>query len=117
MLLLGFLSACSVTEPATGPTLLRVENGTGWDMKELTVFVTPRLEVDLLAVGERTGYQEVAQAYRIATVNTRIDNLPHTLQVIDFVGESPLGRGRFTYRLELVGDPGSPLSLTLIEDG
>lgn len=113
--LLLLLPACSLTDPWTS-TLLRVENATEWTMEELIVYVTPPIEVDRLEAGERTDYREVDQAYRIATVHVRIDGTPDGLQVIDFVGESPLGPGRFTYRLDVNGEPGSSLILTLIED-
>lgn len=116
LFLLLFLPACSLTDPGNGPTLLRVENATEWTMEELIVYVTPPIEVDRLEAGERTDYREVDQAYRIATVNVRIDGTPDGLQVIDFVGESPLGPGRFTYRLDVNGEPGSSLILTLVED-
>lgn len=116
LILLLFLPGCSPTDLWNGPTLLRVENATEWTMEELIVYVTPPIEVDRLEAGERTDYREVDRAYRIATVNVRIDGTPDGLQVIDFVGESPLGPGRFTYRLQVDGEPGSSLILTLVED-
>lgn len=115
-LLIALLSSCSLTGLETGPTFVRVENGTSWEMEELEVLVTPPIEVAVLRAGEATDYYTIEKAYRIASVRVRIEDVLHPLQVIDFVGESPLGAGRFTYRLELEGGPGSSISLTLVED-
>lgn len=116
VLVLVILAACSPFAPDGGPTLLRVQNGTGWNLEELQVLVSPPIQVPALPAEGVTEYFEVDTAYRIATLSAVIDGLPHTLQVIDFVGEVPLGPGRFTYRLELSDGPGSSLGLTLIED-
>lgn len=117
LLLLVLFASCSGTDPAAELTLVRVENGTDRDVEELTVFTMPPIEADLLEAGAVTGYREVEEAFRIATVHVRIEDVPHILQIVDHVGESPLGPGLYTYRLELEGGPGPSLSLELVEDG
>ncbi len=85
--------------PDGDTTLLRVENASQSVFTGLTVLLPGRdtIAVDSLFPGGRTPFRPVAKAYRIATSFGFVDGKPFRLQVIDFVGEEPLGSGRFTY--------------------
>jgi hypothetical protein len=52
-----------------------------------------------IAPGESTNYQSWDTAYRYSSVWLMAESQERTLRVIDYVGESPLGPGRFTYVL------------------
>lgn len=108
------LAACDDLPLVGGSTELRLENGSELDMSEVVVFLPEeRLTADELPAGERTPYREVERAYRIATVDGKVEGEPFHIQVIDYVGEEPLGDGRFTYVLEVyaVAPPGVSLRL------
>jgi hypothetical protein len=51
--------------------------------------------------GENTCYREYDKAYRYAYVSLTIDGEDLVVQPIDYVGETPLGIGYFTYHLEI----------------
>lgn len=108
--------------PPTGheASLVRVENASASLMTDVTVYLPEdrTLTAASLAPGARTEYREVPTAYRIATVSGHLEGDPFRIQVIDFVGEEPLGEGEFTYVLD-VFDPSSTrpsVTLTLRED-
>ena len=100
MLLAAALAGCAPVA-ATQETYVRLHNGTGRPLEAVRVTFTG-LPVDYgdLAPGATSDYRRADGAYRYAKVEARIGGEPFTLQPIDFVGETPLGPGRFTYRLE-----------------
>jgi hypothetical protein len=110
------LPGCDSPLAGDGPTLLRIANETGMDLEELHVFVDPPIHVSLLPAGEVTDYEEMELAYRYATVTATANGAELILQAIDFVGEVPLGPGRFTYRLGLVEGSTDQLVLELVQD-
>lgn len=108
--------------PPTGhdPSLVRVENASESVLSDVTVYLPDdrTLTAATLGPGERTAYELVPTAYRIATVSGLLEGEPFMIQVIDYVGEEPLGEGEFTYVLD-VFDPDSTepsVTLTLRED-
>lgn len=77
-------------------------------MSDLVVHLPEEtLRVDALAAGEASAFREVGTAFRIATTEGLVNGEPFRIQVIDHVGEEPLGAGRFTYVL-VVTDPAGP---------
>ena len=69
-----------------------------------------------LQPGQSTPYQEVARAYGIATVQVVVAQDTARLQVIDYVGETRLSPGRYTYDLSFVDNLTIHLALELVED-
>jgi hypothetical protein len=68
-----------------------------------------------LVPGEASGYRQVELAYRYAYVDVLADGKSYVLQPFDYVGETPLGKGRFTYVLGL--DPAtSSVELQLVAE-
>ena len=55
--------------------------------------------------GRSSSYATVEEAYRYDYVEVWIGGEKYALQPIDFVGESPLQPGRWTYGLEFGGSP------------
>ncbi len=51
--------------------------------------------------GEKTCYRTFEKAYRYAYVSLRIGEKDLIIQPIDYVGETPLGVGYFTYHLDV----------------
>jgi hypothetical protein len=92
-----------------GPVRVRVENSSTVELDQvmLSTFDGVRTFEDL-SPGEASRYVEVSKAYRMATVRVVVGVDTLSLTVIDYVGETPLDGGRYTYLLGLVpgGGPG-----------
>jgi hypothetical protein len=81
-------------------------------LDEATLFLPngPLIHFDL-EPGEESLYVEVFKAYRIASAEVVVGQDTARVQVIDYVGESLLKPGRYTYIFRVV--EGVPLSLGL----
>ena len=105
--------ACTSGGEGVGPqserVQIRVENGSAAVFDEVTLFLPQvSLSYSNLQPGEVTPYTTVTEAYRIASVRVVMGQDTTRLQVIDYVGEKPLGSGYYTYVLSLFeGDPKS----------
>lgn len=100
VLLVAGLSGCaSTTEVAR--TEIRVRNAS--NVAYENVIVGDRSYGDI-EPGAVTDYQNWEQAYRYAYVSLTAEGKPMVIQPIDFVGETPLGAGRFTYVVTVEGD-------------
>ena len=93
-----------------GPVEVRVRNGSDLTFDEGILYVQQdSIAFTSLGPGEETPYQEVSKAYGIATTQVVSGSDTARLQVIDFVGERPLGPGRYTFVLSYF--EGSPTTL------
>ncbi len=102
------------------PVSIRLSNISEHDFEDVYM-VSPGGSADYgdLAAGSLSEYMEFSYSYSYAFVELLIDSDTFTLQPIDFVGESPLSAGHYTYQLEAtsaLGDRYGTLSLELIED-
>src|SRR5206468_773230 len=82
-------------------TWIRVRNESNMDFKDVVVDVTT---FGNIKSGNVTDYHTLpaeSSAYRYAYVNLLAGTNRMILQPIDFVGETPLGKGRFTYVLTI----------------
>ncbi|MBP7463876.1 MAG: hypothetical protein KA793_06015 [Bacteroidales bacterium] len=71
-----------------------------------------------LTSGTTSDYKEFSVAYNYAFVELFIDGSVYTLQPIDYVGETPLKNGHYTYEIDAGDATGryDKLSLRLVED-
>lgn len=71
-----------------------------------------------LDTGEFSDYRSFETAYRYGFVELQINGSTYTLQPIDYVGETPLENGWYTYQIDAndSDEQYGRLSLTLIED-
>lgn len=105
------LFALSVSFSACGKSkvvLIRIENSTGHDIKD--IFVSgPEDEHHYgdLQEGKKSAYKVYEKAYRYAFCTFMIGDSEFTIQPIDFVGESLLEPGKYTYRL-IISDLDTP---------
>lgn len=106
-LALSAADGCSGRVLVGGATLLRVQNASEFEMTDLVIHVPGEpIRADLLGPGDRTDYREAPGAFRIASVDGKVEGETFRIQVIDYVGEEPLGPGRFTYVLSVASrDP------------
>jgi len=105
------LAGCGILDDG-GSLEVRLENDSEFELDEASLILpdTTLFFVDLQPK-EVTPYVEVARAYRIASARVLTQGDSARLQVIDYVGESLLGPGRYTYVLSVI--PGPPFSLGL----
>jgi len=116
----GFLllTGCTQDEVVTG-VLIRIENASDFDFKNIVVNTGSGQDVygDLNA-SQLSAYKTFESAFRYAFIELQIDSDTFTLQPFDYVGETPLSPGQYTYKLtaEDSGSQYNRLSLTFIED-
>lgn len=101
---------------ASASVQLRVRNvgKQRFDSVELQLPSHQRIAVGMLGAGRVSGYQVVGEAYRYARILTTGDGQDHKLLPADYVGETPLAPGRYTYEISAADDGG--LNLNLVED-
>lgn len=98
---------------------VRIENRSAVALDRVVVYPGGRDSVVAtnLATNAQTPYREVDRAYQIVTVEATVGTQTVRQQVIDYVGETPLGGGRYTYRVRFVPTTGHPeLQVELTED-
>ena len=112
--LVAVLGGGCVLGSADGPTLVRIENDSAYDYEDLLVNFEP---YGTLAAGAVTDYRDFGVAYRYTRVDAVVDGEDLLILPIDFVGETPLGPGRFTYVVSVVDDGRSRnLTMVTVED-
>jgi len=83
-------------------TNIRVLNSSDYDFCNVVISTTGEgRNHGEIKSGENTCYREYDKAYRYAYVSLMIDGEDLVIQPIDYVGETPLGIGYFTYHLDI----------------
>ena len=116
------IASCQPDETEADPAadvLIRIENASAYDYQD--VIVTPRL--DVISYGDVpsgfiTPYQKYQEAFRYEYVELQIEGETFIIQPIDWVGETLLTPGNYTYIIEANQSTGTydRLQLTLRED-
>lgn len=102
LFLLLLFTGCSLVG-ADDATRLRIENVSGVDFASVFIsFPDAEAEYGALATGQRSRYKRVDGAYRYGYIEVKAAGDTYVLQPIDFVGETPLDAGRYTYQLDVV---------------
>ena len=98
---------------------IRLSNISQFDFQNIVVNTsTGNVEFEDINAGQSTEYKIFKTAYRYAFVELVIDEKIYTLQPLDYVGETPLKNGKYTYQIN-ANDSQSQhgkLSLILIEE-
>ena len=110
------LAGCSDPFSTDDGTHIRLRNASSFDFTSVTFTPgTSELKFPRIAPGTVTDYVPVANAYRYGYLDLLVDGVHQTLQPIDYVGESFIGEGRFTYVITI--DPTTRIpSVALVED-
>jgi hypothetical protein len=113
----ALLNACS-EKSGTGKVNIRLSNVSDSDFKDIVVNTsTGDVSYGSLASQEVSDYKPFELAYRYAFIELTANDTIYTLQPIDYVGETPLENGHYTYILDLEGQGQyNSLIVTLIED-
>jgi hypothetical protein len=96
-------SAVVYSQSESGPGVaVRIENATDKVFESVVIgFPSQREDYGSIPAGEASVYRSVARAYRYAYAEIKIDGETLVLRPIDYVGESLLRPGRYTYRITL----------------
>lgn len=105
-LLTSALIACSNNEqveelPPPQDIFIRIENASDFTYENLLVKFIQDYDYGTLNPGELSAYQEYARAYRYAYVKLEANGQEYVLQPIDYVGETELSAGYYSYIISL----------------
>ena len=96
-------------EPTQSPAVVegvevRLRNDSDVDFDRYLVVFPDGMKVELrdLVAGGTSGYFDTAQAYTYAYVQVTVDGKKYTYQPVDYMGETQLKPGRYTYALDIV---------------
>ncbi len=98
-------------------TLIRVHNASEYDFLrvEVNTYDEPK-NYGTIKSDAKSRYKTFEVAYRYAYVRLFVDENEFIIQPIDFVGETPLGSGKFTYVLEVIDFENRILNIKTIKD-
>lgn len=98
-------------------THIRLRNSSTFDLTSVT-FRPGQAEIKFTRIepGQTTNYIPVANAYRYGYLEVLVDGSRRVIQPIDYVGESFIGEGRFTYVISVDPSTLNP-SMTMVKDG
>lgn len=120
VLSITFLVSCSNDDdPVPSEVNIRLSNISEYDFENIVVNTsTGYVNYENINSGEMSQYKSFEMAYSYAFVELKIEGETYTLQPIDYVGETPLENGHYTYQLNAndSNEQYSKLSLSLIED-
>ncbi len=90
---------------------IRIKNNNSFAYDTVAVSGTDEL-YENVAAGESSEYLVYEQAYQFASITITAGEQSYDLQIIDFVGETPLRLGFYTY--ELTAEEGGTIALKFI---
>ena len=109
-------AGCGNPFGSDGPTRIRLRNASSFELTSVTFAPgSERVEFDRIAPNATTEYRSVKHAYSYGYFDALVDGVRRTLQPIDFVGESYIGEGKFTYQITIDAQTRNPL-MQLIKD-
>ena len=102
VILAAAITACTSPFESSGDVQVRVANNSSFAYDRVEV-VFPENEVDYGRISAHgvSEYAGVETAYRYAYIEVEIDGEVLKIQPIDYVGETPLGPGFYTYQLNV----------------
>lgn len=98
-------------------TNIRIQNNSGYEFT--SVMLNPYNEpynCERIKPGKATCYHGFTTAYNYAYVKLFINGKQFIIQPIDYVGETPLGKGNFTYTISVISFEQGQLGITTTKD-
>ena len=109
------LLGCTSPFESSGDIRVRVANRSSFAFDRVeVVFPEDAMNYGAINPGDVSRYANVSAAYRYAYIEVEIDGEELKIQPIDYVGETPLEAGRYTYTLNVTIE--GYLTLELRED-
>ena len=93
-------TGCSVNETKTN---IRIKNASNYDFCTIKMIAADGTIANygILRAGETTCYNVYQEAYGYSYLSLRIDGEDYIFQPMDYVGETPLGIGKFCYSISI----------------
>ena len=111
-LILLLLTSCTSKE-----VQLRVRNSSAYTYDSVSVNTSGGENTyGSVPAGAVSDYKTFDFAYRYAYISLKIDTVSYILQPIDYVGETKLKSGNYTYEVSVYDTATHQLGLTLVED-
>lgn len=116
----AFIS-CSKDDENSSELKIRLSNVSQFDFQNIKVNTASsdgNVNFGNLKAGIKTNYKGFEFAYSYAFIELQIDGKTYTLQPIDYVGETPLTDGNYTYQINASDsqDQYQKLTLSLIKE-
>lgn len=115
---IGLLMITGCTD-RRGEVMIRIHNVSAFDYTEVFVNSPGGQHVyGDLSAGETSEYREYVYSYSYAFIQLKIDEEIFTIQPIDYVGETKIPGGNYTFEVDANENGGQydRLSLRLVED-
>ena len=93
---------------------IRVKNTSDFSYVNLTVSIMESNNYGSLGPGKLSEYKTFSEAYRYAYVSLEIEGEALILQPIDYVGETPLKKGKYTYHISMTREGDQLSGITVI---
>ena len=102
-LLLGLMACDSSLSPFGGGDVhIRIQNNSSFRFDRVdVVFPEDEVRYGSISANSSSAYREVSKAYRYAYIEVEVGGEELVLQPIDYVGETLLRSGRYTYVLNV----------------
>lgn len=124
-LAVGIASGCKKQEACNcdnasldaNKTNIRIQNNSGYEFT--SIMVNPYNEpynCERIKPGKASCYHGFTTAYNYAYVKLFINGKQFIIQPIDYVGETPLGKGNFTYTISVISFKQGQLGITTTKD-
>jgi len=115
-----FILGCSQSDDTVAKDILiRVKNASQFEFNDVLVNTSGgEQNFGNININQDSDYKSFDFAYHYAFIELKIDGNTFTLQPIDYVGETKLDNGKYTYEINAAdnGSQYSRLTLTLIKD-
>lgn len=111
--------SCSNDDEKSSELKIRLSNVSQFDFQNIKVNTsTGNVSFENLKSGKKSDYKVFETAYRYAFIEVQIEGKTYTLQPIDYVGETPLTAGNYTYQINANDSQNQyqKLSLALIKE-
>jgi hypothetical protein len=96
-------AACSDPASSSGELWIRIGNESRAPFTKVEViFPEDHIDYGQIIAGGASAYHRVAVAYAYARIDVQVGGTSLRIQPIDYVGESVLNPGRYTYALNVV---------------
>ena len=110
------IAGCSNPFSTDDGTQIRLRNSSSFLLTAVTFQPgQPELKFARIEPGEATDYVPVNNAYPYGYLEVTVDGARRVIQPIDYVGESYIGEGRFTYVITIEPGTLNP-NTTLVKD-
>lgn len=93
-------STCTIDDTLTN---IRIKNGSHYDFCDIKIIAPDGSSNNYgtLRSGQTTCYHSYNEAYSYTYISLMCDGETYVFQPIDYVGETPLGIGKFSYVLDI----------------